>query len=181
MALNKADLLKKIAGAKASAGGNVIKDGTYLFEVVQLLLEQKFNGAMFIAEMIVREAQASGEKDERGVAVEPNKVGSTCSYVVNLDKNVSAAGNAKAYILALYGMQENEVSEGDFMEALSQVTEKDQPAKGMLIGDNTFRKTIRGGPNAGKPFTAHRWVTVEQSEEEIAGRRKVQDSGSKAA
>jgi hypothetical protein len=176
MATSREALLKKIAQSKASAGGNIIKDGNYVFEVVNLLLESKFNGSMFIAEFQVREAVASGEKDSSGVPVEPNKIGSMCSYVVNLDKNISAAGNAKALILALYGLDEAEVSEEDFLAALSAVTEKDQPARGMLIADSTFRKTIRGGPNAGKPFTAHRWQNVAQVADDIAARRKAQES-----
>lgn len=162
---NMTALFQKIAKSKASAGGNIIKDGKYLFCIHNLLIDAKFNGNMFIAEMEVIEAHQLLDD------VEPNKVGTTASYVVNLDKNQSAGGNAKALVLALLNAKEDETSEEDFVESLQTLVSKGQPARGMLIADETFRKPIRSGPNAGKPFTAHRWQYVEQTAEQIAARR----------
>lgn len=168
-------ILSKIANAKATAGGNIIKDGKYLFTLMNIICEQKFGGTMFIVEMLVDEAQAVFP------GVEPNKPGTMASYVVNLDKNVSAAGNAKAFVLALLGYKESDVAmDDDFIAALAELTSANQPARGMRIADETFRKEIRSGKNAGSPFTAHRWQRVDQTPEAIAKRRTEVESIAKA-
>lgn len=162
-------ILRKIAEAKASGGGNITKDGKYTFAVNAMMIEAKFNGTMFIVEHYVKSAEAV-EPD-----VEPNKPGTICSIVYNLDKNVSAPGNTKAYVLALFGYKEDEVTQDEFVATLGELCGPAQPARGMLIRTETFRKPIQKGPNAGKPFTGHRWQHVEQTEDQIATERKYLD------
>jgi hypothetical protein len=171
------EMLKKIASAKATAGGNRIKDGNYLFEIMNILVEKKFSGWMFIAEFLVREATASGLKDATGRLIEPNAVGSTCGYVLNLDKNISAVGNAKAMILALFGMQESEVSDEDFFASLDAVSKPDQPARGMLIAASTFHKAKRNGDD----FMGLNFTGVDNPEDQVAARRAAQEKAAKAA
>jgi hypothetical protein len=175
-----AALMAKIAGAKASGGGNIIRDGNYTFEILNISLENKFKGATFVVDFKVIESEATDAYDDKGQPVKPNAVGSTCGYVVNLDKNVSAAGNAKRLILALVGKAEDEVTPEEFVEALDYLTTKAQPARGMRIKDRTFRKTIQSGPNAGKPFTGHAWEHVALSAEQIATNRAALDAAQKS-
>jgi len=170
MALSVA-LLEKIKNAKTTSGGNNIFDGQYVFEVHRLLLDGKFKGTMFIAELGVLESEAVLPD------VKPNMPGTTCSVAVNLDTNVSAPGNMKAVVLALLNKVEAELSGDAFLKEVERLTGPDQPARGMLIADETYRKTIQSGPNAGKPFTGHRWVHVDQTPAEVAERRKMIDAG----
>jgi hypothetical protein len=165
MSLNK-KLAEQIAGADVSGGGNIIRDGKYLFCVQKVFIGKMYNGNMFVAEFGVVESEAV-END-----VEPNAVGTTCSYVINVDTNKSALGNIKAFLSALIG-------ENPSAEDVEAITDKDgtNPARGAYIRDETYRKTIKSGPNAGKPFTAHRWEYVEQTDEEIEARAKKLDEG----
>lgn len=171
------DVFKKIAQAKATgSGGNQIRDGRYEFTILKLLMEQKFTGMCFIAEFLVDAAQAT----EPGV--ETNPVGSTCGYVVNLDGNgkQSAPGNIKAFVLALLDKKDEDVTADDVADVLEKLVSAAQPARGMRIGDETFRKTIQKGANAGKPFTAHRWKHVPgQTDEDVAKRRAELDAEGK--
>lgn len=158
-------LLKKIAEAKATAGGNLIRDGLYVFVIRKLILDQKFKGTCFIAELEVVESAVAVE------GVEPNKPGSACSYVLNLDTNVSAPGNMKQFVLALLDLPEDSTPAEKLMKEIGKLVGDDQPARGRLIGDETYRKTIQTGKNAGQPFTGHRWTHVDQDDKDVASRR----------
>jgi len=171
-------LLARIAKAQASIGGNIIRDGIYKFVITKMVHEQKFNGNMFIVEFKVLESQSYPDivDEKTGKPVTANAVGTTCSYVLNLDKNIAALGNAKSFVMALVGeTDEGSIDEEDFQQTLEALLSKDQPARGMAIGDETFRKPIQKGPNAGKPFTGHRWKHIEESEDQIAARRSELD------
>lgn len=189
-------LLGKIARAKATKGGNHIKDGEYLLEVVKILLETKEGGECFIVEFNCLESkgypgnfevagQACWPGVEGAVEVKPNAVGSSPSYVVNLTKQASAPGNVKAFTIALVGgedfSEESTESVADFVATLDELVGSTQPARGMLIRAATLRKPIKGGPNAGKPFVGINWSHVEQSGEDIAARRAVLDKAAKDA
>lgn len=159
-------LAAKVAGARASAGGNYIKPGKYEFSILKLMCEEKFGGNFFIFELRV-------DKSEPVLSgVEPNKVGTFCSYVGNLDTNKAAPGNAKQFIMALLGEEdESAISADDFANTFDKLTAKDNPAFGLRIADETFEGTIRGGPNAGKPITKHRWAFIETTDEQDAANR----------
>jgi hypothetical protein len=181
------DIYKKIYESKASVGGTPIKDGSYLLIVNKLMLEPKHSGLMFIAEFVVEES-APVDVDDRfrlpaeiGRPIEPNKPGTEVSFVINLTKNnESGPGNVKAFVLALDGSHEDEISEEEFVNKLKAATGPDQPLRGAQIRDTTWRKLIQKGANAGKPFTAHRWSYVEQSLEQIAAVRAKLDERGKA-
>lgn len=181
-----AGLLEKIARSQASGGGTVIKDGVYRLMILKMMVDKKFKGTCFIVEFEVVESKPAIE------GVTPNAPGSRCSYVVNLDRNVSAAGNCKAIILALLGVDESKLThEGkpatdeqkvaQIMECVAWCVGEQNPTRGMLIDDTTFRKEIQSGANAGKPFTGHIWARVEQTPAEIASRRQAIDAKQKAA
>jgi hypothetical protein len=176
-------LLARIAKAQASVGGNLIRDGIYKFAITKMVLEQKFNGNMFIVEFKVLESASYPDivDEKSGKPVTANGVGTTCSYVLNLDKNIAAMGNAKSFVMALVGeTDEGSIDEEDFQQTLDALLGKDQPARGMAIADETFRKPIKSGANAGKPFTGHRWKHIEETEEQIAARRAEFDKASAA-
>jgi hypothetical protein len=176
-------LLERIARAKASKGGNIIRDGRYTLGILKMVIERLYSGNMFITEFLVLSADnMPGVLDDKGLPMTANAVGTTCSYVLNLDKNESANGNVKSLVMALLGeTNEDNVNEQDFVETLTKLLDTDQPARGMIIKAETFRKTIKKGANAGKPFTALRWEYVEESEAQIAARRAEFDKKPPAA
>lgn len=163
-------LQKKIAEAKATAGGTPLADGNYVLEVEQVLVAQKYKGVFFTLEARVVESEAV-RKD-----VEPNMPGSSCTPIhCNLDTNESAPGNMKACIFALLGLGP-ETSNEVYLKEVERVTSEAQPLRGALVCAETYRKTTQKGPNAGKEGCYPKFIHVEQTEAEIAARRKVLDS-----
>lgn len=164
-------ILEAIAKSKANKGGNHIRPGRYLFEVQEVTAQKCFGGNMFIVELLVLEAQKTGEKDRKGNEYEPNAVGSTCSLVVNLDQ-VSGPGNAKAFAMAVF----DEPEEGITVEALEELCspkgfDKEgqptgQPCRFLQIRDEAFVVPQRGDPS--KDFTKHRWEHVAPTAEFLA-------------
>ena len=180
---NKAAIFAKIAQAQTTQGGNWIKPGRYLFCVERLILDSKRKGTCFIIELRVIES-APTDKDAKGEWIQPNAPGSKCSNVLNLDTNDSAAGNVKAFLLALYDEKEPEAADqklafaAEFAKAIEVVTEPDQPARGMLIADLTYTRKIEKGKNAGGDFVGHNWAHVPgQADEAIKARRGQLDRG----
>lgn len=176
-------LLAKIAAAKCSQGGNRIKDGKYVFSITKVVSEVKRGGSMFIVEMLVDESQTIPDiLDAGGKPITANAPGTTVSWVLNVDSNDSAPGNIKSFTLALF--DENEAdSDAEELQAkakgepsplataLGELIGKDQPAIGMKIACETYRKLIKSGANAGKPFVGNNWRHVPQTVEEIAANR----------
>ncbi len=179
MAFDKAALLKKIAGAKESKGGDYLKAGIYgALEIVLLQIDKKRKGNMFIAEFIVRESKPNGDVGKDGKALLPHGPGSKPAYVVNLDDaDGLGAGNVKSFLAALDGVSADDLTEAQFFELAEGYTADDQPARGMLIADNSFLKDTKKG----QPFTHHRWEHVEQDAKDVAARRAAQEKKEKAA
>lgn len=164
-------LAKKIAEARASAGGNNIKDGQYVMVVKKLLVDQKFKGTFFVAEFDVVDS------DKTHATVEPNLPGTDCSIALNLDSNVSAPGNMKQFFLGLFNKDEATVDSKELVELISKNTGDDQPARGMLVECATYRKVTKTGVNAGKEGVYPKWSPASEgnSPAEIAARRKSLD------
>src|SRR5262245_19445174 len=137
-------LAKKLWESKGSAGGNWFRDGKYKDLVSSLLLEQKQGGLCFIAEHYVVEATAVFDD------VEPNKAGTTASYVVNFDGagKLSAADNVKSYLIGLCGPTIMQMNEEQFASFMDLMVSKAQPARGMVAMHETFRKFSRSGKNS---------------------------------
>ena len=169
----------KIAGASASGGGNHLRDGNYVLLVENVMLEKKFGGETFIAEMRVMQATPNGELDDKGNAIVPNKVGSTASLVCNLTKHESAAGNAKAFVLgvlAALGYTEEQITEQLMVEVCDK---KVQPLRGMGVECRTYRKVNQGRvneANKGKPLTLPRWYPIAQDKPSIKAQRAYLDA-----
>lgn len=173
-------MLKKIAAAKATGGGRRYTDGKYLLEVLETKWKEGFKGESFIVKVNVKESEPNLEpdflEDNGKPAAAPLAPGFTFDVVSNLTKNDMAAGNVKAYILALFGADENTTSDDEVIAAMKQVCAPGQPARGMLIRMETYRRRIQSGANVGKWFIGANWYNVPQTPEEISARRKVQES-----
>lgn len=185
MGIDRAAIFNKIASASASGGGNYMRDGKYLVAVWGLELASKFSGPTHIAELEVLEAEASGEKDAKGNPVEPNAVGTRMSWVQLLDKHISAAGNVKAFYLALDGCTESEMPmerlAGEYDASgnctkqgiLDIATGKAQPFRGMKIRIETYRKDTK---DKSKTLVLPRWSFVSQTPEEVESMRHMLES-----
>lgn len=148
----------RIAKARATAGGNNIRHGEYLFMIMRSTYERMNSGQCHINEFVVHEAKkivvVEGEKT---IESEPNQPGSMCSYVINYDGKgkLSADGNSKALVLGLFGMKESEVDDNLVADTLGDFTDDSQPAKGMLVKCITYPKEVRSKP--GKYITGLIW------------------------
>lgn len=163
------DILNQIAGANATAGGNFIRDGAYLYTIKSTIIQKGHTGVCWIAELRVDEAKQT-EKD-----VEPNPVGSIVSMICNFTKHVAAPGNAKAYVLAAVGNKENEVTQEQMAAMLQQVVSSGQPLCGVQIRNSTYRKMTRDNKTR---LTLNRFEHVpNQSAQDIAGRRREIEEG----
>lgn len=158
------------AGAQAAGGGSWIRDGVYKFMIEKCLVKETNEGWTFVAELRVLEAKSNGEKDKTGAPVIPNAVGSSCSYVQQ-SKFKSAPGNLKAFALGALGAlgyTEDKITE----QVLTDIAHPKNPLRGIVLGDETFRKPIQSGPNAGTLMTLHKWRIVPQGKEDIKKARE---------
>lgn len=183
------DYYEKIAGAKATNGGNYLRDGEYLLGVEAIKLEKGHKGVRFVAEFRVLDSSNKVVPDldrnekEKGVELIANTVGSKASFVVLLDSNDSAAGNAKAFLLALDGTDSAavEANPARFVDMMKQACSPAQPLRGAVIRASSFRKTIRVPKDPRNPiFMGMNWQHVTQTIEEIVARRNSWDAEAKA-
>ena len=184
------DIFKQITNAKVTGGGDWCRDGSYVYQVKKLTLEKGFTGVSFKAELKILKGEgidipsglADDSKGEKPGLATPSKVGSVVSYVVNLSKSTSAAGNVKALMMALDGPGDSD--DAAFTALLKQATDPSggNPFRGALVADRTFRKLIKTGPNMGKPFMGHNWTHVPgQTTEAIKAARATLDAEESAA
>jgi hypothetical protein len=165
----------KIVKAKANAGGNVIRDGEYTVAVRKLLIEPSVKGSevWFKAEFYVIEAAAvsvdANMLKPGEAAPTPNPVNSDAVFITDIGKQ-TGQGNAKALLCALLGKAEAEADADPtwFAGEIKKAVGNDQPYTGRPVRVATFRKPIKGGPNAGKPFTGYNWRPYAATAEEIA-------------
>ena len=154
-------LIDKLVNASASKGGQFITDGDYVMEIEKVVFDETFKGSCFIVELKVLESSGPTAA----------KVGSHLSWVQNITKHLSALGNAKAFVLALFGVQEDEVPKDELDATMVEVTNTDPNAKrtdGSLIGANPAKgKRIRASAypaqtRAGQTITLVRWSHYEE-------------------
>lgn len=166
----------KIAGSKANKGGTPIRDGRYTLMVKEIkLVDGTTDGACFIA--VFEVVKAAAVKD----GIEPNAVGSTCDWVQKIDKHLSAKGNVKQFVLDLFATTEAATNDDEVLDTLGRICNEDpkekdaggkllevNPAAGMLINAETFRKAKKGKPE--EVMTLVRWSGIED-QGDIAGRK----------
>lgn len=145
-------ILDDILGAKASSNrGSRIKDGEYLFEVQKVELGKKFAGSMAIWELKVLESKSISSE------IAPNPVNDVVGFVNNIDKSPSAAGNVKAFFMALLGMKSDDKSLGATIDACAN----EGLAEGMKVRARTYRSPIKSRP--GEEFLGTNWYHVPTS------------------
>lgn len=157
---------KRIAKSRANAGGTNIRHGEYILMYWKSSYDRMNSGNCHINEFVVVQAKkivvVEGETQKE---VEPNQVGTMCSYVINYDGKgkLSADGNSKAIILGMFGLEEKPDDEKQIAEldqALADLTADSQPAKGMLIKLTTYAKEVRSRP--GNFITGMKWACVDR-------------------
>ena len=190
---------KQIAEARISGGGINIRHGQYLLLIKRMMAEKKFKGDCYISEFVVLESTKIEvvEADKNGVShekdIEPNKVGTDCSYVINFDGKgkQSAGSSAKALLCALFSVTEDQMSEDEFISTFDDVvrdrTEGDQeanPLRGWVVRLSTYPKPVQSDP--GRYITGMKWESAskpgegENAPDKVAERRRQLD-GMKAA
>ena len=178
-------LFQKIGASNASLKEDVFRDGKGVVEVRELLCKRFFKGNTFVARTRVVSSMDKGDKDKDGKGITPNAPGSSVGWPQMLDQHASAPGNVKAFVLALLGFSEAQVTSAQFAEALERLISKDQPGRGMLIGYETYQQATRSGANIGRVNTYVRWTHVPpaagNTPAEIASRRAELDKNSPLA
>jgi N6-adenosine-specific RNA methylase IME4 len=156
---------QRIAKSRANAGGNNIRYGEYILMYWKSSYDRMNSGNCHINEFVVVQAKKivvmEGDKQKD---VEPNQVGTMCSYVINYDGKgkLSADGNSKSIVLGLFGIEEkpdDAQQQEELMQALADLTSDAQPAKGMLIKLETYPKEVRSRP--GNYITGMKWSCVD--------------------
>lgn len=172
----------RIVKAKASMGGNIIRDGSYTFAVRKIAIEPSNKGSQvwFKVELYTVESAPvvvdPNLMKPNEVAPVPNSVGSDAVLITDIGAQVGQS-NVKAVFLGLLNKTENEV-DGDPAWLSAQIKRAlgaDQPFKGYPIACSTFRKLTKTGANANKPFTGYNWKHVPTTPEEIAALRGLLD------
>ncbi|QDE98318.1 hypothetical protein [Myxococcus xanthus] len=152
--------LARIATAQATLGAQYLKAGRYRLEVQSIRTKDGFKGLSAIAEVKV----VSSERTQANI--EPTRPGLIASYVENVsDAKKNGGGRFKAFLMALAGAEEHEVSQ-DF---IAKFTEANQAGAFLLVDCDVFPKTLpekEGRP--GKVIEGYRWSNVSLTDAELA-------------
>jgi hypothetical protein len=184
--MSKKSIFKKIVEAKANGTGRPFESGKYRLTLQKLFIHEGFKGSTFIAELLVRGSQATGEVNRHSGKPEiPVPAGTIGSFAVGLD-NPNAKGaqfsNVKRFLLALLGENEDEVTNEKFLEMLEELCgdegEKAQPLKGAYIDLETFKKPKQSNQN--EDFTHHRWTHVPMDEAALSASRAALEKAASA-
>jgi hypothetical protein len=198
------DLAGLISSAKVFGGSDNIRHGTYKFLIERIFAQKMDSGRFAIAEFKVLESAPNPQTVGSDDGLKPNAVGSRCALKVNFDGPgaKSAPGNVKAFILGLFGKNEEDISEADVNttwvdlsrnrdEMVNGKLKKGNPARGMVIGCTTFSKEKRKTkllPGDQKEYiTGLKWICVsppgsgENAPEKVSARTADLDHGTAGA
>lgn len=158
----------KLAAAKPTQSGNVIRPGNYVFECIKMLfmpqgngVGQAFGGDMFVIELSVLESSPTGELSRDGKPINPNAPGTVASYVINLSKMQNGGGDVKTFLMALLGEPEENIT----ADVITGACSDEQPYKYLKVKDQAWNKPQKGDPR--KDFTRHRWETIPMTEADL--------------
>jgi len=173
------DIAKKMAAAKAAGGGNYLRDGKGRLIVKSIAQDKLYKGDTFIAELQVERSDSYSDAiGTDGKPVLANAPGSTVSFIQQFDQFADTAfPNTKAFLLALVGEAEENVSEEAFVKLYEKAVSKGNPFRGWYLDFETYRKPSR---KTGKILTLPKWTHVPQQLEEIAARRAQLDGADAA-
>lgn len=175
MAMDRAQLLKKIAGSSMTSGGNNFRDGRGRVAVKKLSLEDGWKGSRFVGEFVVLSSHkipVTELKTGKTLEIEPNPPGSEVSWVQMFDMHPNAFGSTKQLVLELYGERPEDNSEEEIINTLDDVT-KSNSAFGMVIDYETYRKVTK---EKGIEVVLVKWRNVEQTPQDIANTRAYLES-----
>lgn len=170
------NFLNKVGSADVTTRGEFVRDGAYLFEVVEIRYFDGNAGPTHVVECIVREAEA------RTPGVTPNAVGSKVSFVnvlVGKTKDV-APGKIKGFALALFGKDVKLTPADEAAAIVGRITgsdtdrEKGKVARGMLVRGSTYPFTSKSG-NSGVGINFEH--VPGQTKEQVQARAAAQNAG----
>ena len=188
--MGAADRFAKLADARASQGGNYVKDGSYVLCVTNAKFEEGFEGAVWVTEFKVLESRAMPDVYEAGgepcapgtanaVLVKPIPVGGEFSFVRPM-KIQNSAGDVKSFMLALTGTKSEDYNRDEFIKACDVVSGPEQKARGFVIRSTTFRKANQGRTNTanrGKLLVLQKWDSLPNVPAEFQARREAIEKG----
>ena len=165
MPMTREEILKKIAEANVSSGGNNLRDGKGQLVLQKFELTTGFNGERAVFEFVVVSSQKKNDvvsvKTGEKLDIEPNAPGSTVSIVNMLGKHDSAFGNTKGIVLALWG--EAETSNEELL-AVMQMMLDSGAGVGRVINYDTYRKETKENK---VEIVLPKWFSVEQTDERV--------------
>lgn len=175
MAKTRDELLKQIANATPSGGGNNCRDGRYRFAVRKLGLDAGFKGARFDMDLVVVGCQKIPGlvelKTGKAIDVEPNAIGTDVGIVKMLESKEPyeppGFGDTKAFVLALYGVNESETTSDEIIQLIDDL-DKTNCAYGMVIDCVTRRKISEKNK---VEMVLQDWFHVQQTPEDIVKTR----------
>ena len=184
-------MLDKIVNANPTANGNYPRDGEYLFAIKDCKVHPGFNGKTFVVNLIVIASSPQhgafhlgGVPCDSGTPgaqqVEPNPVGDVVDFTARLEKDANAAGNVKAFVLALTGTAASAFNSVEFGMFVDQMVTAGQPVRGALIACRTVRKANQGRnnpANKGKILVLPNWAYASSSLEERGHLRRCIEEG----
>lgn len=140
-------VFQTIAGAKTFGRADRFKDGRGVLTVRNVLQFRGQKGDQFVMEFKLESVEAKDGKPA-------NTVGATVGQALNLTTNQSAPGNAKAFVLALMGADDDP----NLGETIQELVNTDpialgvngkpmqvQPARGMRVGFETYHTQTKAG------------------------------------
>ena len=148
------DILDDVYNSNASGGGVYLdRYGKYKLLIEQSLYKQiKDVGRCFITKIqvlaaekiVVQEGVTRDRPTPATVEEDPHPVGYRCSYTINWDgkAKLSADGNAKALVLAVFGLNETKVSPDEFKSTFREIVSDKQPACGLVIQAEVRPKAV---------------------------------------
>lgn len=154
-----------VAKAKPTEGGVYFEPGEYLCVVEKLLFKNGFKGESIIAEHEVIESKQI-EHDAKPAL--PGSRRNIVRNMSNLKSREMARGEIKSYILALFGMTAEQVTDDEFAATLKDLFEgpavKSQPLRGKLVRIVATTQTSKNG----EKYVNRRYFPVEQTPESVA-------------
>ena len=191
------EILEATFRANASAGGVYINlHGVYdlallkcEFKIVRdpagkILGKNFINKFRVITSLKHVVSETNRHEGDRTIDEEPHPVGYEPDYVVAYDGegSQSAEGNAKALILAYWGLEEGRVSKEEFQQRYKDAVSPEQPLRGLVLRATTYPKGVRKSIDpTSKKYTRFiillSWTCIaapgqgENSKEKLAERR----------
>lgn len=159
------EISSQIANSTAFGNSDNIRCGRYDFLIKRTFAEKFDSGRYAIGEFKVLKSAPNPQILPPGVTTaqfdvgdKPNLVGSTCAMKVNFDGNgaKSAPGNVKAYVLGLFGLNQNDATPEDIdrtWKDLARLKDNFNNDGTPSVDKNNQPVAKRGNPSCGMVIT----------------------------